>query len=124
MKTRCQNCNQKLEIPEELIGSKVDCPACNKGIEIRESLTSNDENHLSKTDLQNDQNISLSSTKSDKGTKFKKTSNPKRHITINNPTGRLIKNDLDDGFLNDFIPENIMIWISVGLLSILSLIHI
>jgi len=60
----------------------------------------------------------LSSTKFDKGKKFKKTSNPKRHKTINNPTGRLIKNDLDDGFLNDFIPENMMIWISVGLISI------
>ncbi len=118
MKTRCQNCNQKLEIPEELIGSKIECPACNNDIEITESLTSNDENDLSKTDLQNDQKISLSSTKFDKGKKFKKTSNPKRHKTINNPTGRLIKNDLDDGFLNDFIPENMMIWISVGLISI------
>lgn len=118
MKTKCQNCNQKLEIPEELIGSKIECPACNNDIEITENLTSNDENDLSKTDLKNDQKISLSSTKFDKGTKFKKTSNPKIHKIINNPTGRLIKNDLDDGFLNDFIPENMMIWISVGLLSI------
>ena len=48
MKTRCQNCNQKLEIPEGLIGSKIECPACNNDIEITESLTSNDENDLSK----------------------------------------------------------------------------
>jgi|TARA_B100000530_G_C15867571_1_gene452020 hypothetical protein len=121
MKTRCQYCNQKLEIPEELIGSKIECPACNKDIEIRESLTSNDENDLSKTDLKNDQKISLGSTKSHKGKDFKKTSNPTRHKIINNPTGRLIKNDLSDGFLNDFIPENMMIWISVLLLIISSL---
>ena len=110
-----------MEIPEELIGSKIECPACNKDIEIRESLTSNDENDLSKTDLKNDQKISLGSTKSHKGKDFKKTSNPTRHKIINNPTGRLIKNDLSDGFLNDFIPENMMIWISVLLLIISTL---
>ena len=59
-----------------------------------------------KTDLKNDQKISLGSTKSHKGKDFKETSNPTRHKTINNPIGRLIKNDLSDGFLNDFIPEN------------------
>ena len=75
MKTRCQNCNQKLEIPEELIGSKIECPACNNNIEIGESISSNDVNRLSKNDLQNDK-IS-------------------RKI-INNPVSRMISNSLEE----------------------------
>ncbi|MDP7051115.1 MAG: hypothetical protein QF600_04255 [Verrucomicrobiota bacterium] len=28
MKTPCSNCNQRLEIPEELAGQSIECPAC------------------------------------------------------------------------------------------------
>ena len=83
MKTVCQNCNQKLEIPEELIGSKIECPICYKNIEIRECVSSNDVNHLSKTNLQNIQNI-------------QKKSNQSMSKTINNPVSRMISNSIKE----------------------------
>lgn len=32
MKIPCSNCNQKLEIPEELAGQTIECPACNTSL--------------------------------------------------------------------------------------------
>ena len=34
MKTPCSNCNQRLEIPEELAGQTIDCPACNATLAV------------------------------------------------------------------------------------------
>ena len=34
MKIPCSNCNQRLEIPEELAGQTIDCPACNATLAV------------------------------------------------------------------------------------------
>ena len=34
MKIPCSNCNQRLEIPEELAGQTIECPACNASLAI------------------------------------------------------------------------------------------
>ena len=34
MKTPCPNCNQRLDIPEELSGQTIECPACNGRITV------------------------------------------------------------------------------------------
>ena len=39
MKTSCPNCNQRLDIPEELSGQTIECPACNSCIIIPVSDT-------------------------------------------------------------------------------------
>ena len=39
MKTSCPNCNQRLDIPEELSGKTIECPACNSCITIPASDT-------------------------------------------------------------------------------------
>ena len=119
MKTICQNCNQKLEIPEELIGSKIECPVCNNDIEIRESNIPDVENHSSQTDTPIVQEkVSLSKTKSNEEKKLKETSTSTSPKIINNPIGRMIKNDLGDGSLHDFLPENLLITITILLVSI------
>jgi ribosomal protein S27E len=32
MKIPCSNCNQNLDIPEELAGQTIDCPVCNESL--------------------------------------------------------------------------------------------
>ena len=32
MRIPCSNCNQRLEIPEELAGHTIECPACNASL--------------------------------------------------------------------------------------------
>ena len=34
MKIPCSNCNQRLEIPEELAGQTIECPACNASLAV------------------------------------------------------------------------------------------
>ena len=34
MKIPCSNCNQRLEIPEELAGQTIECPACNASLTV------------------------------------------------------------------------------------------
>ena len=34
MKIPCSNCNQRLEIPEELAGQTIECPACNTSLTV------------------------------------------------------------------------------------------
>ncbi|MDB4794929.1 ankyrin repeat domain-containing protein [bacterium] len=34
MKIPCSNCNQRLEIPEELAGQAIECPACNASLAV------------------------------------------------------------------------------------------
>jgi len=34
MKILCINCNQRLEIPEELAGQTIECPACNARLDV------------------------------------------------------------------------------------------
>ena len=34
MKIPCTNCNQHLEIPEELAGQTIECPACNESLDV------------------------------------------------------------------------------------------
>jgi len=34
MKIPCSNCNQNLEIPEELAGQTIECPACNASLAV------------------------------------------------------------------------------------------
>ena len=34
MKINCSNCNQRLEIPEELAGQTIECPACNTSLVV------------------------------------------------------------------------------------------
>jgi len=34
MKIPCSNCNQRLEIPEELAGQTIECPACNESLDV------------------------------------------------------------------------------------------
>ncbi len=34
MKTPCSNCNQRLEIPEELAGQTIECPACKASLTV------------------------------------------------------------------------------------------
>ena len=34
MKIPCTNCNQHLEIPEELAGQTIECPACNTSLAV------------------------------------------------------------------------------------------
>ena len=34
MKTPCSNCNQRLEIPEELAGQTIECPSCNASLAV------------------------------------------------------------------------------------------
>ena len=34
MKIPCPNCNQRLDIPEELAGQNIECPACNEKVNI------------------------------------------------------------------------------------------
>ena len=34
MKILCINCNQRLEIPEELAGQTIECPACNANLAV------------------------------------------------------------------------------------------
>ena len=34
MKIPCPNCNQRLDIPEELSGQTIECPACNGRITV------------------------------------------------------------------------------------------
>jgi hypothetical protein len=34
MKILCSNCNQRLEIPEELAGQTIECPACNASLSV------------------------------------------------------------------------------------------
>ena len=34
MKIPCSNCNQRLDIPEELTGQTIECPACNASLAV------------------------------------------------------------------------------------------
>ena len=34
MKIPCSNCNQRLEIPDELAGQTIECPACNASLAV------------------------------------------------------------------------------------------
>ena len=37
MKIPCSNCNQRLDIPEELAGQAIECPACNASLAVPKS---------------------------------------------------------------------------------------
>ena len=50
MKIPCPNCNQRLDIPEELSGQTIECPACNSSIIIPDSDTLAPEQNNADTD--------------------------------------------------------------------------
>ena len=39
MKIPCTNCNQHLEIPNELAGQTIECPACNSSLDVPAIIT-------------------------------------------------------------------------------------
>ena len=43
MKIPCSNCNQRLEIPEELAGQTIECPACKASLSVPESASNLDD---------------------------------------------------------------------------------
>ena len=46
MKIPCTNCNQHLEIPEELAGQTIECPTCKASLSVPESASNLDDTEI------------------------------------------------------------------------------
>ncbi|MFL2911323.1 MAG: hypothetical protein EVA72_06585 [Limisphaerales bacterium] len=116
MKIPCPNCNQRLDIPEELSGQTIECPACNSSIIIPDSDTLVPEQNDADTDK-----ISKIPTLQSK-IKSKPSPKPSRSPKIKkiNPVSRMMNEDSDDGVLHDFLSDKLMIGIPIAC-SIVSL---
>ena len=92
MKIPCPNCNQRLDIPEELSGQTIECPACNSSIIISDSDTLVPEQNDADTDK-----ISKIPTLQSK-IKSKPSKKPSLSPKIKkiNPVSRMINEDSDD----------------------------
>jgi len=116
MKTSCPNCNQRLDIPEELSGQTIECPACNGRITVPASDPAASEKN--EADIDNKSEIPTLQSK----IKSKPSPKPSRSPKIKkiNPVSRMMKEGADDGALHDFLPDKLMIGIPVAC-SIISL---
>lgn len=116
MKTPCPNCNQRLDIPEELAGQTIECPTCNTSITVPTSDLPAPE--------QNEANINRTTEIPNLKSRIKSKPSPKpsRSPTIKkiNPVSRMMNESADDGALHDFLPDKLMIGIAVAC-SIISL---
>ena len=116
MKTPCPDCNQRLDIPEELSGQTIECPACNGRITVPakdlQAPEQNEANINRTTEIPNLQSRikSKPSPKPSRSPKIKKI----------NPVSRMMNEGTDDGALHDFLPDKLMIGIPVAC-SIISL---
>ena len=110
MKTPCPNCNQRLDIPEELSGQTIECPTCNVNITVPTSkLPAPEQNETEIPSLQSRINPKTS-PKPSRSPRIKKIS----------PVSRMMNEGADDGALHDFLPDKLMIGIPVAC-SIISL---
>ena len=116
MKTPCPNCNQRLDIPEELSGQTIECPACNGRITVPASDPAASEKN--EADIDNRSEIPTLQSK----IKSKPSPKPSRSPKIKkiNPVSRMMNEGADDGALHDFLPDKLMIGIPVAC-SIISL---
>ena len=110
MKTPCPNCNQRLDIPEELSGQTIECPACNVNITVRTSILPAPEQNEDKIPSLQSRIKPKPSPKPSRSPKIKKIS----------PVSRMMNEGGDDGALHDFLPDKLMIGIPVAC-SIVSL---
>ena len=116
MKTPCPNCNQRLDIPEELLGETIECPACNGSI----TIPAPDPPAPEQNETAIDKNTEIPTLQSK--IKSKPSPKPSRSPKIKkiNPVSRMMKEGADDGALHDFLPDKLMIGIPVAC-SIISL---
>ena len=116
MKTPCPNCNQRLDIPEELAGQTIECPTCNTSITVPTSDLPAPE--------QNEANINRTTEIPNLKSRIKSKPSPKPSrspkIKKINPVSRMMNEDADDGALHDFLSDKLMIGIPVAC-SIISL---
>ena len=116
MKTPCPNCNQRLDIPEELAGQTIECPTCNTSITVPTSDLPAPE--------QNEANINRTTEIPNLQSRIKSKPSPKPSrspkIKKINPGSRMMNEGADDGALHDFLPDKLMIGIPVAC-SIISL---
>ena len=116
MKTPCPNCNQRLDIPEELAGQTIECPTCNTSITVPTSDLQAPE--------QNEANINRTTEIPNLQSRIKSKPSPKPSrspkIKKINPVSRMMNEGTDDGALHDFLPDKLMIGIPVAC-SIISL---
>ena len=110
MKTPCPNCNQRLDIPEELSGQTIECPACNVNINVRNSSLPAPEQNEDKIPSLQSKIKPKPSPKPSRSPRIKKIS----------PVSRMMNEGADDGALHDFLPDKLMIGIPVAC-SIVSL---
>ena len=116
MKTPCPDCNQRLDIPEELSGQTIECPACNGRITVPAKDLQAPE--------QNEANINRTTEIPNLKSRIKSKPSPKPSrspkIKKINPVSRMMNEGADDGALHDFLPDKLMIGIPV-VCSIISL---
>ena len=116
MKIPCPNCNQRLDIPEELAGQTIECPTCNTSITVPTSDLPAPE--------QNEANINRTTEIPNLKSRIKSKPSPKPSrspkIKKINPVSRMMNEGADDGALHDFLPDKLMIGIPVTC-SIISL---
>ena len=116
MKTPCPNCNQRLDIPEELAGQTIECPTCNTSITVPTSDLPAPE--------QNEANINRTTEIPNLKSRIKSKPSPKPSrspkIKKINPVSRMMNEGADDGALHDFLPDKLMIGIPIAC-SIISL---
>jgi len=53
MKMDCPNCDQHLDIPDELAGQKIDCPACGENFAVENAASEAPESGQSKLNSPN-----------------------------------------------------------------------
>ena len=120
MKIPCPNCNQRLDIPEELAGQIIECPICNGSITIPTS----DQPASEQSEANIDKKTEIPSLQS--RSKPKPSPKPSHSSKIKkiNPVSRMINERSDDGALHDFLPDKLMIGIPTAITIISLLISI
>ena len=107
VKIFCQNCQQKLAIPSELIGSEIECPSCNHTVKVPKQTEPAQPS--GKVSLQTQPpppptaasaNVSLiqDATAPSSST----VSPPPSRRKVINPVTKIIRNSIDDGRLHSF----------------------
>jgi len=120
VKILCQNCQQKLAIPPELIGSEIECPSCNHTVRVTKQTEA--ARPSGKVSLQTQPpplpaaastNVSL--TKDATASSSSTAASPSSGKKVINPATKTIRDTVNDGHLHKFfgLSDKTMLGLSV-----------